>query len=111
MAVGTDTLVHKVCLKYGGKTVAVLPCGFNKIFPAENKDLFEKIIASNGLVLTEYTENTEASSERFLERNRIVAGLGKGILVIEALYRSGTSVTSKIAFELGKRVFAVPRKY
>ena len=110
MAIGTDTLVHNTCLKYGGKTIAVLPCGFNKIYPKQNKKLFDKIIAGNGLALTEYENNINAESFRFLERNRIVAGLGEGLLVIEAKHRSGTSVTASFAFKANKNVYAIPRK-
>ena len=110
MAIGTDTLVHNTCLKYRGKTIAVLPCGFNNIYPKENENLFRRIIAEDGLVLSEYDENEKANSKRFLERNRIVAGLGKGTLIIEALFRSGTSVTANFVFQANKMVFALPRK-
>lgn len=111
LAIGTDTVVHKTALEYKGKTIAVLPSGFNKIYPSKNKKLFESIINENGLALSEYKLDDEANSERFLERNRIVAGLGKGILVIEALARSGTSVTANFVFKARKNVFAIPRKY
>lgn len=111
MARGTDTLVHKTCLKYGGKTIAVLPCGFNRIYPKENIGLFQRIITQNGLALTEYPENEGAESSKFLARNRIVAAISKGTLVIEALVKSGTNRTSKIAFETKRKVFAIPRKY
>lgn len=110
MAIGTDTLVHNTCLKYKGKTIAVLPCGFNRIYPKQNKELLKKIIDENGLILTEYEDDVKATYTTFLERNRIVAGLGKGLLVIEALYRSGTSVTAKFAFKMNKKVCAIPRK-
>ena len=73
--------------------------------------MLDRIIAQNGLALTEYEEKIPASSNKFLERNRIVAGLGKGLLVVEALFRSGTSVTAKIAIETKKQVFSMPRKY
>ena len=110
MAIGTDSLVHNICLKYKGKTIAVLPSGFNKIYPKSNKKLFNRIIAENGLALTEYEENVEAQKFRFLERNRIVAGLGKGLLVIEAKLKSGTHTTANFAFKAKKNVFAIPRK-
>lgn len=108
MAKGTDTLAHETALEFGGKTIAVLPCGFNNIFPKQNKRLFEEIIENGGLVITEYEENVKADSNKFLERNRIVAGLSKCLFIVEALYRSGTSVTAKIAIEQGKSVFAMP---
>ena len=108
MAKGTDTLAHKTALEFGGKTIAVLPCGFNNIFPKENKNLFKEIIKNGGLVITEYEEDIKANSSKFLERNRIVAGLARCLFVVEALCRSGTSVTAKMAIEQGKTVFALP---
>ncbi len=111
MAVGSDTLAHEIALEYTGKTIAVLPSGFKNIFPKQNKKLFNEIVKKGGLVISEYEANTPPKSERFLERNRIVAGLGVGLFVIEALFRSGTSVTAKLANEQGKYVFALPRKF
>lgn len=108
MAKGTDTLAHKVALEFGGKTIAVLPCGFKHIYPKENKNLFDEIIQNDGLVITEYEENIKADSNKFLERNRIVARLATGVFVVEALFRSGTSVTAKIAESQGKTLFALP---
>lgn len=109
MAIGTDTVAHKTALKYNGKTIAVLPCGFDNIYPPENIKLFQEIIDNNGLVITEYENSVVANSNRFLERNRIVAVLGEGLFVVEALYRSGTSVTARIATENNRKVFALPR--
>lgn len=111
MALGSDTLAHKVALEYSGKTIAVLPCGLDNIFPKQNKGLFKKIIESGGLAITEYAPNAKADSEKFLERNRIVAGLGICLFVIEAFHRSGTSVTVRLAKSQGKDVFALPRKF
>lgn len=108
MALGTDSVAHKTALEYGGETIAVLGGGFNHIFPPENIGLFENIIERNGLVLTEYSENVIAKGNNFLERNRIVSGLSEGVLVIEAGYRSGTSVTAKLAYSQGKVVMALP---
>ncbi len=108
MAVGTDTIAHKTALQYGGNTIAVLGSGLNHIFPQENSKLFEDIVQKNGLIITEYPPNTRPKSERFLERNRIVSGLSEGVLIIEAAYRSGTSVTAKIAKSQGKVVMALP---
>lgn len=111
MAVGIDSIAHKTALKYGGKTIAVLPSGFDNIFPKENMGLYKRILDSDGTVLTEYESNTNANSNRFLERNRIVSGLSLAVLVIEAAYRSGTSVTARIALSQGKKVFCIPRKF
>lgn len=111
MAIGADALAHSVALEYSGKTIAVLPSGFENIFPKQNQKLFYEIVKKGGLVITEYAPSLVATSQTFLERNRIVAGLGLGLFVIEALFRSGTSVTAKIANEQGKDVFALPRKF
>ena len=108
MAVGTDSVAHTTTLKFGGETIAVLGSGLKRIFPKENYYLFEKIIEMNGLVISEYAPNVSAKSQRFLDRNRIVSGLSEGILIIEAGYRSGTSVTAKHAYLQGKVVMALP---
>lgn len=108
MAIGTDTVAHETALKYGGETIAVLGCGFKNIFPKENIRLFEEIVEMKGLVISEYSPEVKAKSERFLKRNRIVSGLSEGVLVIEAGYRSGTSVTAKLAYSQGKIVMALP---
>ena len=105
---GTDTLAHETALKYGGKTIAVLPSGFENIFPQKNEKLAKEIVEKGGLLITEYSPKTVADSSKFLERNRIVAGLGIALVVIEALKISGTSVTARIAKSQGKKVFALP---
>lgn len=108
LAIGIDSFAHETCLKYNGKTIAVLPSGLNEIYPKHNLKLVENIIKNNGLVISEYDDNVSADSKKFLERNRIVAALGIGTLVVEAGYRSGTSVTAKYTQTLGKRVFCIP---
>ena len=108
MASGIDSIAHNTCLKYKGKTIAVLPSGFDNIYPIENKYLYKKIIENDGLVISEYPPEIKASKEKFLERNRIVSGFGLCTLVIEAGYRSGTSVTAKITISEGKKVFCIP---
>lgn len=105
---GTDTLAHETALKYDGKTIAVLPSGFENIFPQKNEKLAKEIVEKGGLLVTEYSPKTVADSSKFLERNRIVAGLGIALVVIEALKISGTSVTARIAKSQGKKVFALP---
>ena len=108
MAMGIDTIAHKTTIKYGGKTIAVLPSGFEKIYPKENINLYKKIIDNGGCVISEYMPLKEANGKQFLERNRIVSGLSIGILIIEGAYRSGTSVTAKIANKQEKDVFCIP---
>ena len=104
---GIDCAAHIGALNAKGKTVAVLGCGFNNIFPKENIWLFNKIIENGGAVITEYEPEVKARSNYFLERNRIVSGLSMGILVVEAKYRSGTSITAELARKQGRKVFCL----
>lgn len=108
MAEGTDSFAHIGSIEATGNTIAVLPSGLKNIYPKENIDLYNNILKNNGLILTEYEENVEGISKRFLERNRIVSGLAIGTLVIEGGYRSGTSVTARLTKEQGKKVFCIP---
>lgn len=110
MAKGIDTAAHKGTLKAKGKTIAVLGSGFNHIFPEENRELYHDIIKEGGLVISEYPPDIKPSPEKFLERNRIISGLSIGILVVEAAYRSGTSVTARIAKEEKRKVFVLPHE-
>lgn len=108
MAIGIDTFSHRGALNAHGKTIAVLGNGLNKIFPEENIPLMEEILKKGGAIVSEYPPNTEACSKRFVERNRIVSGLSIGVLVIEAMFRSGTSITAKLAIQQSKPVFCLP---
>lgn len=108
LAIGIDGIAHKSAIENGGKTIAVLPSGFNNIYPSQHKKLATEILEHGGTLITEYEPDIIANSKRFLERNRIVAGLGMGTLIIEAGYRSGTRVTAKYAKEQGKKVFCIP---
>ena len=108
MAIGIDSIAHNSAIKAGGNTIAVLPSGLNNIYPKANKDLYNRILQSNGAVITEYSPQTEADYNKFLERNRIVAGLSIATLVIEAAHRSGTTVTASFAMEEKKEVYCIP---
>lgn len=108
MALGIDSYAHISTLEANGNTIAVIPSGHSNIYPKENQKLYNQILENNGLIITEYQENEKATSNKFLERNRIVSGLSLGTVVIEAAYRSGTSVTAKIAKEQGRDVFCIP---
>lgn len=110
MAKGIDSQAHIGTLEAKGKTIAVLGNGLNCIFPKENKELYDEILKNDGLIISEYSPDTEPSSELFLERNRIVSGISIGILVVEAAFRSGTSVTAKFAKEQGKKIFGLPHE-
>lgn len=108
LAVGIDSIAHKTCLENSGKTIAVLPCGLENIYPKENINLAKEILKNEGLLITEYEEHVKADSEKFRERNRIVAGLGIGTLIIEAGNRSGTSITARHTILQDKPLFAIP---
>ena len=108
MALGIDRFAHEECINSGGKTIAVIANGFNHIFPEENKDLYEKILESNGCVITEYSADVEARSEFFPIRNRLISGLALGTLVIEASYRSGTGITARYCKEQNRKLFCIP---
>ncbi len=108
LAIGVDSVAHQTCIENGGKTIAVLGSGLNKIYPKENTTLFKNIINCGGCVISEQEPNQEAEKIFFPARNRIVSGLSIGTIVIEATYRSGTSITAKFAFEQGRKVFCIP---
>lgn len=110
MAEGIDTIAHKSTLDEKGSTIAVLGSGLKNIFPKQNAELYKNIIEKGGLVISEYTPETEAKSEYFLKRNRIVSGIALGILVVEAACRSGTSVTARLAKEQNRKIFAIPHE-
>lgn len=105
---GVDTFVHEETIKWQGKTIAVLPSGLNNIYPKENIELYKKIIDNGGVVISEYEPNVSADSQKFIARNRLVSALGECLIVTEAAYRSGTSITARYAREQGKKVFCVP---
>ncbi len=108
MAIGIDLIAHKEAIKEGGKTIAVLPSGLKNIYPKENIKLYEEIISNGGCVISEYEPYEEAKSKKFLERNRIVSGISIGCLVVEAAYRSGTSVTARLTKNQKRDVFCIP---
>lgn len=107
MARGLDMEAAWAALRAGGKTIAVLGSGIDVIYPPENKALYDEI-CEHGAVITEYPPGSEPLGGHFPERNRIIAGLSKGIVVTEAPAKSGSLITAKYALENGRDVFAVP---
>ncbi|GFR35842.1 DNA processing protein DprA [Thermobrachium celere] len=107
MARGIDTEAHLGSLDAGGYTIAVLGSGFDNIYPKENIKLLNRII-DNGCVLTEYLPNIKPYGYNFPERNRIISGLSKAVLVVEASINSGSMITVNCALEQGKDVYAIP---
>lgn len=108
LALGVDGIAHQAALEAGGTTIAVLGNGLPKIYPSTHKGLAERIIASGGAILSEYSPGTPSVGFRFLERNRIVSGLADAIIITEAAARSGTLNTAAHALEQGKEIFVVP---
>ena len=104
---GIDTAAHQGALNAKGRTVAVLGTGINLVFPPENAELFERI-AANGAVITQFPFNRPADKQSFPIRNRIVAGMTLGSVVVEAGLSSGALITANFATEYGRQVFAVP---
>lgn len=106
-ALGVDTAAHRGALVSGGKTVAVLGCGFGTNYLNENRQLRDTI-KENGALVTEYPPYTRASRTTFPMRNRIISGLSLGVLVVEAGVKSGSLITANLALEQGRDVYAVP---
>jgi DNA processing protein len=107
MARGIDSLAHGGAISAGGRTIAVLGCGVDVIYPSENRNLFKKIIDC-GAVLSEFRMGSPPEAGHFPKRNRIISGLSLGVVVVEASAKSGSLLTAGYALEQGREVFAVP---
>jgi DNA processing protein len=107
LARGIDAAAHRGCEESGGKTIAVLGCGIDIVYPREHRQLTLKMIA-RGLVLTEFPPGTSPSPQNFPIRNRIISGLSLGTLIVEASEYSGSLITARLAMEQNRDVFALP---
>jgi len=108
MARGVDGEAHRGALEGAGATVAVLGCGIDRDYPAAHAELARRICASGGLIVSEYESGVEPAPWRFPARNRIIAGLCRATVVVEARERSGALITADFALEEGREVLAVP---
>ena len=106
-AKGIDSIAHKTSLLTGGKTIAVIASGLDIIYPASNLSLYREI-QEKGLIISEYEEGTKPFKSNFPQRNRIIAGLSKGIIVVESKNRGGSLITADLALEFNRDVYAVP---
>lgn len=107
LAKGVDSLAHQAALRNQGKTIAVIGNGLNHSYPRQNFDLQREII-QNGVVISEYLPDTPPRPFRFPERNRILAGLSKGVIITEAKEKSGSLITANLAMQENRDVYAVP---
>ena len=110
LALGIDTLAHLQTIESGGKTIAILGSGLDNenLYPASNKYLVDKIILTGGAVISEFPPGTPPLKHHFPQRNRIISGMSLGTLVVEAPEKSGALITSSMALEQNREVFAVP---
>ncbi len=108
LARGIDTCAHKGALQAKGRTVAVIGCGIDQVYPPENKELADQIVEKGGAVVTEFPFGVQPDKQHFPMRNRIISGWSLGVVVVEANLKSGALITAAQAGEQGRQVFAVP---
>ena len=108
LAKGIDAIAHKASLDVEGKTIAVLGCGVDIVYPAENQQLYRRIIEKDSLIISEFPPGQTVVKGLFIARNRIISGLSKGVMIVEGTKDSGSLITARYAAEQGKDIFAPP---
>ena len=108
LAAGIDSIAQKSAINYRGKTIGVLGCGIDVIYPKNNKFLYEEIVKNDGLIISEYLPKTPPMAYNFPRRNRIISAISSKLVIIEATDKSGSLITVNFALELGKDIMAVP---
>lgn len=108
LALGIDGIAHRAALDAGGLTIAILAGGLDKIYPGTHYQLAQQIVAQGGALISEYPLGTPSLKYNFIERNRLVSGLSRAVLITEAAEKSGTLHTATFALEQGRDVLAVP---
>ena len=108
LARGIDTCAHESCIKGGGRTIAVLGCGVDVIYPKENEKLYHSILDTGGTIVSEYAPGVGPMAQYFPARNRIISGLSEGVLLVEGSLRSGGMITANCALEQGRDLFVLP---
>ncbi|MBD3233813.1 MAG: DNA-protecting protein DprA [candidate division Zixibacteria bacterium] len=104
---GIDTIAHRTALDCDGKTIAVMGCGIDVVYPSENKELFTRITQS-GCIISEFEPGKPPEARNFPKRNRLISGIASGVVIVEAAIKSGALLTANHALEQGREVFAVP---
>lgn len=108
LAYGVDALAHEIALEHGGQCIAVFGSGVDVVYPADHRQLADRILLNGGLLISEQTIGQRPQAAFFPARNRIISGLSKATVVIEAQQRSGSLITAKFALEHNRDLFAVP---